>query len=75
MSAHSTIEPFLREAGVTQDEVGAALGISGSAINHKLAGRRGWKQDEITNLLAFLSRRLRRRVTYEQVFRPGKVPA
>lgn len=68
MSAQTQIETVLDEAGLTQEQVGQALGLTGSAINHKLAGRRPWKQDEVSSLLALLSERLNRAVTYESLF-------
>lgn len=66
---------LMREAAATQDDLGAAVGVTGSAITHKLAGRRAWSQDEINAVLNFLSRRLRRRVKYEEVFRSHLVGA
>ena len=62
---------MIRRANLTQEEVGRALGVSQSAACRKLAGQRSMTQRDVTALLALLSKRLRRRVTYEQVFGNG----
>lgn len=66
--SQSNLETLIHAAELTQDEIGEVLGIEGSAVNHKLAGRRRWYREEINKFLALLSARLRRRVKYEEAF-------
>lgn len=75
LSESSSAESLLRAAGLTQEAVGEELGITGSAVNHKLAGRRPWLQRELDAVLALLSRKLGRRVTYEEAFAPSELVA
>lgn len=49
-------------------ELAAAMGITDGALHHKLAGRRGWDKADIDKVLAFLTSKAGRPVTYEQVF-------
>lgn len=62
------IEQLMHEAGLTQEQVGKALGITQGAVNHKLAHRRPWMQREVDVVLALLSDRLGRAVKYEECF-------
>jgi transcriptional regulator with XRE-family HTH domain len=59
---------LLDSHGITQAQLGEALGMTGPAISRKLAGLRAWKLVEIQRALEFLSVRLERPVTYEEVF-------
>lgn len=59
---------LVKKAGLTQEEIGEALGVTQSSVCRKLAGTRPWSQQEVAAILALLSKRLGRRVTYEQVF-------
>jgi len=59
---------FLGSHGITQTELGEALGMTGAAVSRKLAGLRHWKLAEVRRALEFLSGRLGRLVTYEEVF-------
>ena len=66
---------FLDSQGITQTELGEALGMSGAAVSRKLAGLRHWKLAEVRRALEFLSGRLGRVVTYEEVFGVDNVVA
>jgi transcriptional regulator with XRE-family HTH domain len=59
---------FLDSQGITQTELGEDLGMTGAAVSRKLAGLRHWKLIEVRSALEFLSERLGRAVTYEEVF-------
>jgi transcriptional regulator with XRE-family HTH domain len=64
----STLRDLVEESGLTLAEIGEALGISESAVCNKLAGRRRWALHEVDRLLALLSRKLGRRISYEKAF-------
>ena len=54
-------------------ELAGALGISQAFVSMLLAERRTWSRPLIDGTLRFLSRRLGRRVTYEEAFgTPGR---
>jgi transcriptional regulator with XRE-family HTH domain len=63
-----TLEALVKKHGITQEELGQVIGVSASAVSHKLAGRRPWFQDEVNKILPFLTGRLGRPVTYEEIF-------
>lgn len=63
----SQVERFLDGADVTQTEIAHALGLDPSTVSRKVAGSRPWKLDEIQKLLAFLSQRLGRPVSYNEL--------
>lgn len=64
----SRTDAFLAKNDITRVEVAAALGIDPSAVSRKVSGERPWKLDEIQGLLAFLSGRVGRKVTYDELF-------
>lgn len=64
----ATTQAFLDANGITQAELGEALGVQRAAISKKLGGSRNWKLGEVQEVLAFLSRRLGRQVTFDEVF-------
>jgi len=61
-------QDFLDANGLSQTEVGAALGVTGATVSRKLSGARNWRGAEIQSALAFFSERLGRRVTFEEAF-------
>lgn len=63
-----SLASLIGQIDASRDEVGAVIGTTGSAVSHKLSGRRPWKRAEIDAVLALLSARLGRRVTYEEAF-------
>jgi len=73
-STKSELDKLLREAGANQTDLAGELGCDSSSVSRKLAGRRPWKLPEIRAILAFLSTRLKRAVTYEEAFGAPEVP-
>jgi transcriptional regulator with XRE-family HTH domain len=67
-------QAFLDANGITQTELGEALGVGGAAVSRKLSGSRNWKLVEVQTALAWLSARLTRPVTYEEVFGSTDAP-
>jgi transcriptional regulator with XRE-family HTH domain len=63
-------QAFLDENGITQTELGEALGVTGATISRKLSGDRNWKLGEVQAALGWLSVRLGRPCTYDEVFGP-----
>jgi transcriptional regulator with XRE-family HTH domain len=63
-------QAFLDANGITQAELGEALGVQGAAISRKLGGSRNWKLGEVQAALGWLSVRLGRPCTYDEVFGP-----
>ena len=61
-------QEFLDIHGITQTELGEALGITGAAISRKLSGLRNWRLTEVQRVLEYLSQKLDRPVTYDEVF-------
>jgi len=64
----SRIESFLDHVGQSKTDLAKALGLDPSTVSRKISGDRPWKQMEIQGLIAFLSERLSRPVTYEELF-------
>jgi predicted transcriptional regulator len=64
----SRFQDFLDETPVTQVELAGLLGLEPSAVSKKVSGDRPWKGHEINLVLAHLTERLRRPVTYEEAF-------
>jgi transcriptional regulator with XRE-family HTH domain len=62
------LKPFLEANGVKQVELVDALGLDSSTVSLKLSGDRRWFQEEVDRVLAFLTQRLGRPVTYEEAF-------
>lgn len=69
------LKALLDKHGISQRELAHAIGKSDAAVSRLLNGSTMASQDTINDVLAFLSKRLRRRVTYEQVFGPVEVSA
>jgi predicted transcriptional regulator len=63
----SRTDAFLTEHRVTRAEVAEALGLDPSAVSRKVLGERPWKLSEIQGLLAYLTTKLARRVSYEEL--------
>jgi transcriptional regulator with XRE-family HTH domain len=61
-------QAFLDANGITQTELGEALGVTGATISRKLSGLRNWKLGEVQAALAWLSERLNRPVTFDEAF-------
>ena len=62
------LDAFLDENRVTRAEIAGHLGLDPSGISRKVLGGRPWKLHEIQSLLAFLTERLGRKVTYDELF-------
>ena len=62
---------LLDENDITQRDVGAALGMDDSSISRRLRGTAPWKLAELHALAAFLSLRLSRVVTWEEMLGPA----
>lgn len=67
-----SLRTLLGKHGITQAELARGLGVNRSTISLKLSGLRGWRREEINQVLDFLEARLGRRIPYEKVFRNGK---
>ena len=52
---------------MTRAEVAEALGLDPSAVSRKVLGERPWKLSEIQGLIAYLTTKLGRRVSYEEL--------
>jgi predicted transcriptional regulator len=61
-------QAFLDRNHITQSELGAAIGYEQAAISRKLSGSRNWRLFEIRKVLAYLSERLGRLVSFDEVF-------
>lgn len=61
-------QAFLDANRITQAELAEALGVTGATISRKLAGLRNWKLVEVQVVLGWLSGRLGRPVSYDEVF-------
>jgi len=59
---------FLAVNGVSQADVARGIGVSTAFVSQLVAGESGARQETIHALLAFLSGRLGRQVTYEELF-------
>jgi transcriptional regulator with XRE-family HTH domain len=70
----SRIERLLASGAISQAEVARALRLDPSTISRKLSGKRSLKLQEIQGLLRFLSGRLARPVSYEELFAPDAAP-
>lgn len=58
----------MQEHGITQNELAEGIGRTQAYISRLANGEADPSKDTIDGILSFLSRRLRRRVTYEMVF-------
>lgn len=66
----SRIERLLASGAISKAEIARALRLDPSTVSRKLSGKRSLKLQEIQGLLRFLSRRLARPVSYEELFGP-----
>ncbi len=62
------LQTFIRDHEITSTELADGIGLKRSTVSNKLLGIRPWFQEEVDQVLAFLSRRLDRPVTYEEAF-------
>ena len=61
---------LLASSAITKVEIARALELDPSTVSRKLSGKRSLKLEEVQALLADLSRRLERPVSYEELFAP-----
>jgi transcriptional regulator with XRE-family HTH domain len=66
-SALDGLDALIDEAGLSLQDLATALGLSVPAVSNKRAGRRRWSIEEVNRLLPLLSKKLRRKITYEKV--------
>jgi len=52
---HENIKAAMRDRGLTQADVAAALGMSQAAISRKLSGQSGWRHPEIVKVAVLLA--------------------
>lgn len=69
------LRTLLDKHGITQRELATAIGKSDAAVSRLLSGETTASQETIDAVLAFLSKRLGRRVTYERAFGSAEVSA
>lgn len=62
------LKAVLKQHSITQAELAAGISRSGGFISQLISGDSGASQETIESLLSFLSERLGRRVTYEELF-------
>jgi hypothetical protein len=70
----SHLERLLANAAISKAEIARALRLDPSTVSRKLSGKRSFKLQEIQGLLRFLSGRLARPVSYEELFSPDFPP-
>lgn len=63
-----TLKALLDKHEISQTELADGIGKSRAFVSRLVGGDTGASQETIDATLAFLSKRLGRRVTYEQVF-------
>jgi transcriptional regulator with XRE-family HTH domain len=66
----SRLERLLANGDISRAEIARALRLDPSTVSRKLSGKRSLKLQEIQTLLRFLSGRLARPVSYEELFAP-----
>lgn len=66
----SRLERLLAKGDISKAEIARALSLDPSTVSRKLSGKRSLKLQEIQMLLRFLSGRLARPVSYEELFAP-----
>lgn len=59
---------LMEDAGYNSTTMAAVLGLTASAVEHKLAGRRRWTIAEALRVTALLGERLKRPVSVEEAF-------
>jgi predicted transcriptional regulator len=64
----TTLKQFLADVRISQAEVARGIGRTTAFVSFLANGDTGASQDTIQALLSFLSQRLARRVTYEELF-------
>jgi transcriptional regulator with XRE-family HTH domain len=69
------LKALLDKHRISQRELAHGIGKSDAAISRLVSGATGASQETINDVLVFLSKRLHRRVTYEQVFGRVEVSA
>lgn len=69
------LKTLLDKHGITQHELAVALGKSDAAVSRLVSGETSATQETIEAVLAYLSNRLGKRMTYERVFRSVEVSA
>jgi hypothetical protein len=65
---HSRLGALIAQAELSTQDLAVVLNITAEAVINKLAGRRSWQIHDIRKLLAIISARLGRRVTFEDAF-------
>jgi transcriptional regulator with XRE-family HTH domain len=66
----SLLKPFLATHNITQAEVARGIGRSTAYVSVLAQGRTGASQRTSADLLRFLSKRIGRAVSYEELFAP-----
>jgi transcriptional regulator with XRE-family HTH domain len=61
---------FLASSDISRAEIARALRLDPSTVSRKISGKRSLKLEEVHALLRFLSDRLARPVSYEEIFAP-----
>lgn len=67
-NAKAGLAGLLEEAGVSQREFAQGIKRSDAVVSRLVSGEAAPSKRTIDNTLAFLRKRLRRRVTYEEVW-------
>lgn len=69
----TAIGKLLGDSGINQGDIAAVLGMEASAISHKLAGRRPWRQSEMLAVREYLCDRLGQDFSLDDLF--SELPA
>lgn len=72
MGRPTPLARFLFENGLRQTEVAAGAGRTPQFVSMLVRGETGASLETVEALIAFLSKRLGRRVAYEEVFGPSE---
>lgn len=74
MRSRSALERFLDDNGFTRAELAAALKLDPSAVSRKVLGDRDWRLDEVEALRAYVSKKLGRRVSWDDLLDRSPTP-
>lgn len=71
--SETSIKRFLADANISQADLARGIEKTTAFVALLVNEKTGPSKDTIDSILSFLSKRLRRKVTYEQVFAPAEL--